>query len=233
MNLNTYTEVYKWQVDNLLPFANQNEYMMMAWEGLDFAVQRKMLFLDLYICSNKDDKSLEEQVNSYFGNNNEVFYVWGWVEDEYRGVHSLSSAGGILKCIACNNLSFHAVMPSQICEFKQKSNTKGFTVDPNKFYIAFYASEADTIKAPLSFNHGGYLSPERGRVAINGACPPIPLRIFRLLPSIIRIPQPKMIIFILPAGHTRVIRIFLQCHKSKQKIIENAKDLSKNQNSRI
>lgn len=228
LNLNTYTEVYKWQVDNLLPFANQNEYMMMAWEGLDFAVQRKMLFLDLYICSNKDDKSLEEQVNSYFGNNNEVFYVWGWVEDEYRGVHSLSSAGGILKCIACNNLSFHAVMPSQICEFKQKSNTKGFTVDPNKFYIAFYASEADTIKAPLSFNHGGYLSPERGRVAINWGMPANTIEDFPAIAEYYQNTATENDYFYTTGGTYEGYADFPSMpQKSKQKIIENAKRLIK------
>ena len=42
-----------------------------------------MLFLDLYICSNKDDKSLEEQVNNILAICG--FYVWGWVEDEYKG----------------------------------------------------------------------------------------------------------------------------------------------------
>ncbi|HHV50570.1 MAG TPA: hypothetical protein GXX54_02560 [Clostridiales bacterium] len=228
LNLNTYTEVYEWQVDNLLPFVNQNEYMLMTWEGLDLAVQRKMLFLDLHICTNKQDKSLEEKVNRYFGDNNDVFYVWGWVEDEYVGIHSLSTAGGVLKCIASNNLSFHAVVPSQIREFKQKTNIEEFTVEPNKFYITFYASEADTVKAPLSFNHGGYLSPERGKIAINWGMPANTIEDFPSIAEYYQNTATENDYFYTTGGTYEGYADYpVLPEKSKQKLIENSKVLSK------
>lgn len=171
LEFNSYTEIYEWQADNLLPFVNQNEYMAQTWEGLDLAVQRKMLFVDLYTCTNKQDHIVEKKINKYFGKRNDRFHVWGWVEDEYVGTNSISIAGGVLRCIACGNLSFHAMVPAQIKDFKQKSCLSDFRIDPNKFYITFLASEADTVKAPLSFNHGGYLSPNRGNIAINWGMP--------------------------------------------------------------
>ena len=173
LNFTNGLEIYHWQVDNLMEFANQHEYLALNWEGMDYAVQKKMLFIDLNIMSDVKCRELEDKVNQYFHNKNDLFDVWGWTEDEYIGVNRISEAGGFLRNIASGNLSFHAVVPSKIKQFKQKSNESlnNFKVDKDKFYITFMVSEADTAKSPISFNHGGYMEAGRGSVAINWGMP--------------------------------------------------------------
>ena len=68
-------------VDNLIEFVNQHEYLQLNWEGMDFAVQNKMLFIDVNIVSDIPSRELEDKVHEYFASKNELFDVWGWVED--------------------------------------------------------------------------------------------------------------------------------------------------------
>ncbi|MDD4518430.1 MAG: GxGYxYP family putative glycoside hydrolase [Limnochordia bacterium] len=173
LGLSEANQIYDWQVDNLIEFANSSEYMALTAEGLDFAVQRKMLFIDARTKSDSESRALEAKVLDYFSRNNDLFYVWGWTENEYFGVHALSKAGACLRCVANGNMSFHAVVPATMPAYKQKTNVKPgqFEVDKDKFYISFMASEADTPKAAISFNHGGYLAEGRGSIAINWGMP--------------------------------------------------------------
>lgn len=228
LEFGSYSEIYEWQADQLLPFANQNEYMGQTWEGLDFAVQRKMLFTDLYMCTNKYDYLVENKIHRHFGEKNDRFHVWGWVEDEYEGVSSLSSAGGVLRCIACNNLSFHAMVPAQITEFKQKSRESDFEINPDKFYITFLASEADTVKAPLSFNHGGYLSQNRGNVAVNWGMPSNTLEDFPAIAEYYQNSATQNDYFYTCGGcYEGYVDFPVLPDKAKDKLVQTAKVLSK------
>ena len=166
--IDTMLEGYNWQFENLVEYANQSEYMMQTSGCIDYAVYKKMLYFDLKTFSNLDDFEFEKKIQLYFAEKNDCFHLWGWVENEYHGVHNLSKNGGVMHNIACGNLSFHSMVPANITSFSQVgAETRDMDIDLNKFYIAFFASESDTAKAPLSFNHGGYLSQNRGDVAIN------------------------------------------------------------------
>ena len=77
LNFKTGLDIYNWQVDNLMEFANQREYLALNWEGMDYAVQKKMLFIDLNIISDVKCRELEDKVNRYFHSKNDLFDVWG------------------------------------------------------------------------------------------------------------------------------------------------------------
>lgn len=223
-------EIYHWMVDNLIEFVNQHEYLQLNWEGMDFAVQNKMLFIDVNIVSDIPSRELEDKVHEYFASKNELFDVWGWVEDEYIGVDRISKAGGFLRNIASGNLSFHSVVPSTIKEFKQKSSKSldSFVVDKNKFYIIFMASEADTAKAPISFNHGGYLDESRGAVAINWGMPANTIIDFPAVAEYYQNTATENDYFYTSGGHYGgYVNVCSLPEKSLNRMIQDGKELAK------
>jgi len=230
LNFDSGLDIYHWMVDNLIEFVNQHEYLQLNWEGMDFAVQNKMLFIDVNIVSDPPSRKLEDKVHEYFSSKNDLFVVWGWVEDEYLGVDRISKAGGFLRNIASGNLSFHSVVPSNIKEFKQKSSKSidKFVVDKNKFYINFMASEADTAKAPISFNHGGYLDESRGTIAVNWGMPANTIIDFPAIAEYYQNTATENDYFYTSGGHYGgYVNVASLPEKSLEKMVEEGKELAK------
>jgi len=186
LNLNTGTDVYEWMFENLKDFTSSSEYLFLDSSALDLAAQRKMMCFDLEPRKgNPKDEALIKKINDHFNSKNDLFTVWGWVEDEDLGVAYIAERGGVLKCVGFNNLSFYATTPvtSDDKTYKQKTGIDVSKVkyDENKFYVTFMASEADAPKTPATMQYGAWFDENRGKVPINWGVMPQMIEDFPIL----------------------------------------------------
>lgn len=165
----TSTSIYAFIFNNFIQSFDDNRYMSLTGEGLDFAIQKKMFYMDIKP-SKPEDKALNNRVNSYFASKNKLWFLYGWVEEESSGLEYICNNGGILRCLGSSNLSFISKIagPKMV---KQKSKFKLNSYDSQKKYITFMVSENDTLKALTTFQHGAWLDPNRGKVPINWGVP--------------------------------------------------------------
>jgi hypothetical protein len=146
---------------------NQKSYMSLTSEVMDYAASEKMMFFDLKATQSARDNVLSQAINAYFSQNNDYFNVYGWVDHESSALDFISSYGGIIDVVGNGNLSLLSKLPvPNHVEFKQ-SSTYTSTYDVTKKYVTFFASESDTIKVGVAFQHGAWLDPNRGKVPIN------------------------------------------------------------------
>lgn len=145
---------------------NTASYMSLTSEAMDYAASEKMMFFDLKATQNERDNMLSKQINAYFSQNNDYFQVYGWVDHESSALDFISSYGGIIDVVGSGNLSLLARLDSQTQTFKQKTLDTA-VYDSQKKYVTFFASESDTIKVAMAFQHGAWLDPNRGKVKIN------------------------------------------------------------------
>ena len=169
LNLTTANAIYQWEFDNLKDYANSSNVMTLTSEGLDYAVQNKMMFFDLQPTKNSADGTLNTALLQHMDANNVTFNVWGWVDQEDVRVAELSGYGGNLKCVGSSNLSFFASIPGKSAAWTQKTgiDLQNVNYQSDKYYVTFIASESDTVKAPVTFQHGAWNDPVRGTVPIN------------------------------------------------------------------
>gem|GEM_PF-2958631 len=163
--LTTPYAIYNYTFETFRDQFNTKSFMSLTSEAMDYAVRERMMFFDLKPSTYPIDKDLFTRINAYFGEINDFFHLYGWVDQEGSGLNFVSSYGGMINCVGTGNLSLYASVPVDY-EFKQKS-TFVSSYDPNLKYVTFLASEGDTIKAPTTFQQGSWLDPMRGSVPIN------------------------------------------------------------------
>lgn len=159
--------VYDHVFKNFKEAFNTKSYMSLTSEVMDYAASERMMFFDLKATQNQRDNILSKEINAYFNGLNDVFYVYGWVDHESSALDFISSYGGVIDVVGSGNLSLlHRLHIENKDGFKQTA-TYQTTYDPNKKYVTFFASEGDTIKVGIAFQHGAWLDPNRGKVPIN------------------------------------------------------------------
>ncbi|RJX25936.1 MAG: hypothetical protein C4537_03525 [Acholeplasma sp.] len=145
---------------------NRSAYMSLTSEVSDYAVSEKMMFFDLKATQSERDNLLSRQINAYFDQNNLYFQVYGWVDHESSALDFISSYGGLIDVVGSGNLSLLSRLPIDQETFTQKA-VDSATYNPEKKYVTFFASESDTIKVGVAFQHGAWFDPYRGMVKIN------------------------------------------------------------------
>lgn len=165
-NVTTAYDAYALVFQEFRQVFNTESYMSLTSEAMDYAASEKMMFFDLKATQNERDNILSKQINAYFSQNNAYFQVYGWVDHESSALDFISSYGGIIDVVGSGNLSLLARLESQTDTFKQKAEDTS-VYDPTKKYVTFFASESDTIKVAMAFQHGAWLDPHRGKVKIN------------------------------------------------------------------
>ncbi len=145
---------------------NTKAYMSLTSEVMDYAASEKMMFFDLKATQSTRDNLLSIQINQYFDQKNDFFNVYGWVDHESSALDFISSYGGIIDVVGNGNLSLLKKMNIDTEHFVQKAVYQS-TYQTNKKYVTFFASESDTIKVGVAFQHGAWLDPNRGKVPIN------------------------------------------------------------------
>lgn len=145
---------------------NTESYMSLTSEVMDYAASKQMMFFDLKATQSERDHLLSRSINQYFDQNNLFFQVYGWVDHESSALDFISSYGGIIDVVGSGNLSLISQLKSENTSFTQKAVDDAI-YDTTKKYVTFFASESDTIKVGIAFQHGAWLDPNRGKVKIN------------------------------------------------------------------
>ena len=146
---------------------NTKAYMSLTSEVMDYASSEQMMFFDLKATQNQRDNALSKEINSYFNTLNDVFYVYGWVDHESSALDFISSYGGVIDVVGNGNLSLLHRLPIENNNGFKQTATYQSTYQTDKKYVTFFASEGDTIKVGIAFQHGAWLDPNRGKVPIN------------------------------------------------------------------
>jgi hypothetical protein len=163
-----------WAIDNLMPrcepgmiYSVDNLWTGMSIHTLDLAVARKAF---VFRCSTKNEYAEDNKriwrIHSYAGPNCGVF-GWGEPEDRYCQMASLNS--NYIMCTEAPNLSFHAKVPTEMTDFRQKSHVDKTTLvlEEDKCYVAFMTTEGDALKIHMCFQGGAWHDSHRGKVPIN------------------------------------------------------------------
>lgn len=143
-----------------------DKFMGLTSEAMDYAVQQGMLFVDLKPTYQDYDSDLYTEIAEWFDAGNDLFHLYGWVDQEGSGLDFIGRYGGLIHPIGTQNLSLYHVIPVDDT-FEQSSSFVLDGYDPTKTYVTFLASEGDTFKAPMTFQQGSWLDPYRGMVPIN------------------------------------------------------------------
>ncbi len=159
-------QVYEHVFTNFKEAFNTKAYMSLTSEVMDYAASEKMMFFDLKATQSERDNLLSRQINLYFDQLNDYFNVYGWVDHESSALDFISSYGGIIDVVGNGNLSLLHRLPSSTPTFTQKAVPLS-SYNTSKKYVTFFASESDTIKVGVAFQHGAWLDPNRGKVPIN------------------------------------------------------------------
>jgi hypothetical protein len=164
----TPVQAYEWGYDNLLKYCNPHEFHHMAEESFDLAAERKMFYAYL-LSGDSNQFNLLKSIYGYYDARNASFPVWGWVQQEDIDLDAMAPYGGYIKMAGSTNLSFHNKIPTIEDSFTHNLNytMDNTTLDEDKYYITFTASENDTPKAVTTFQFGSWLDDNRGEVPIN------------------------------------------------------------------
>lgn len=166
LQINEAYEVYEHVFLEFKEAFNTKAYMSLTSEVMDYASSEKMMFFDLKATQSERDNLLSRQINRYFDEHNDFFNVYGWVDHESSALDFISSYGGIIDVVGSGNLSLLHRLPAGDEPFVQPA-TFQTAYNPAKKYVTFFASESDTIKVGIAFQHGAWLDPNRGKVPIN------------------------------------------------------------------
>jgi hypothetical protein len=157
---------YGFVFDRFKELFAQDRFMGLTSEAMDYAVQQGMLFVDLKPTYQDYDADLYTEIAEWFDTNNDLFRLYGWVDQEGSGLDFIGRYGGLIHPIGTQNLSLYHVIEVDDT-FEQASEFVLDGYDPSKTYVTFLASEGDTFKAPMTFQQGSWLDPYRGMVPIN------------------------------------------------------------------
>ncbi|TVP85102.1 MAG: hypothetical protein EA375_05345 [Acholeplasmataceae bacterium] len=159
--------VYEHVFNRFRTVFNRTAYMSLTSEVMDYAASEQMMFFDLKMTQSERDRALSEDINAWFQANNTHFSVYGWVDHESSALDFISKYGGVINVVGNGNLSLLSRLPiDPDTVFTQKAEYVS-TYDTDKKYVTFFASESDTIKVGVAFQHGAWLDPHRGKVPIN------------------------------------------------------------------
>lgn len=158
--------IYEHVFDHFKEAFNSQAYMSLTSEVMDYAASQRMMFFDLKATQSTRDNLLSIRINQYFDQKNDYFNVYGWVDHESSALDFISSYGGIIDVVGNGNLSLLSRLDIDTETFVQKAKYQS-TYQVNKKFVTFFASESDTIKVGVAFQHGAWLDPNRGKVPIN------------------------------------------------------------------
>lgn len=161
-------QAYQWGYDNLLKYCNSHGYQNMCDESIDLVAGQKLFFAHLR-STDPGEFALLKNIYGYLQARNKSFPVWGWVSQEDSDINAMAAYGGYLLLDGSTNLSFHDKLPATGTVYKHniEYTTSNTTLESDKYYITFMASEPSTPKAISSFQHGAWLDSNRGNVPIN------------------------------------------------------------------
>jgi hypothetical protein len=171
-----------WAIKNLLPACSPDYFFNLDGDGADYAAQHFALCTNLqYIDQDAGEGLTEQQVlerilQAYQDRTDKsrpYFWVIGLQPPERPGVMTLSRYGGVNSMTnASQNWSFHTRVASDRSSWRQQPTPLRPSVTADTRYVAFLASECTTQKAAGDgMQHGAWLDPARGKVAINwGMC---------------------------------------------------------------
>ena len=171
-------QAVEWAIRELLPHCSPDFlFNYDAW-GVDYAVQHFALCTNLSYREadageGTTERQLLERILATYRDRRDkarpYFWVIGLQPPERLGVMSLSRFGGINTMTnMADNWSFHTQVPSARDQWRQQPRPEAPPDTPDTRYVAFLASECTTQKAAGNgLQHGAWLDPARGQVAIN------------------------------------------------------------------
>lgn len=189
-------EAHRWAIDEYLDRTSKN-YAYSYWQHernfytIDYAVAHKLFSFLLSFASEKNpqggiyDKEEADMLDEIFAHLNPGSILLGWGESEEYIIQARCGEGGhALICTNISpNLSFHAAVPADITQLKQKRQLNEEQVNvENKIYISFSINEGDTYKSVGNLMmDGAWLHEKRGQIAFNWPTNP---KILQMLPGL-------------------------------------------------
>ena len=171
-----------WAIRELLPYCSPDYFFNLDASGVDYAAQHFALCTNLqYVETDAGEGLTEQQVlerilQCYRDRADKLrpyFWVIGLQPPERPGVMTLSRYSGVNSMTNTGqNWSFHTRVPAARSAWRQSPAPIRLKDVPDARYVAFIASECTTQKAAGDgMQHGAWLDPARGKVAINwGMC---------------------------------------------------------------
>lgn len=189
-------EAHRWAIDEYLDRTSK-DYAYSYWQHernfytIDYAVAHKLFSFLLSFASEKNpqggvyDKEEADMLDEIFAHLNPGSIILGWGESEEYIIQARCGEGGhALICTNVSpNLSFHAAVPADITQLKQKRQLNEEQVNvENKIYISFSINEGDTYKSVGNLMmDGAWLHEKRGQIAFNWPTNP---KILQMLPGL-------------------------------------------------
>lgn len=189
-------EAHRWAIDEYLDRTSK-DYAYSYWQHernfytIDYAIAHKLFSFLLSFASEKNpqggvyDKEEADMLDEIFAHLNPGSIILGWGESEEYIIQARCGEGGhALICTNISpNLSFHAAVPADITQLKQKRQLKEEQVNvENKIYISFSINEGDTYKSVGNLMmDGAWLHEKRGQIAFNWPTNP---KILQMLPGL-------------------------------------------------
>lgn len=189
-------EAHRWAIDEYLDRTSK-DYAYSYWQHernfytIDYAVAHKLFSFLLSFASEKNpqggiyDKEEAGMLDEIFAHLNPGSILLGWGESEEYIIQARCGEGGhALICTNISpNLSFHAAVPADITQLKQKRQLNEEQVNvKNKIYISFSINEGDTYKSVGNLMmDGAWLHEKRGQIAFNWPTNP---KILQILPGL-------------------------------------------------
>lgn len=189
-------EAHRWAIDEYLDQTSK-DYAYSYWQHernfytIDYAIAHKLFSFLLSFASEKNpqggvyDKEEADMLDEIFAHLNPGSIILGWGESEEYIIQARCGEGGhALICTNISpNLSFHAAVPPDITQLKQKRQLNEEQVNvENKIYISFSINEGDTYKSVGNLMmDGAWLHEKRGQIAFNWPTNP---KILQMLPGL-------------------------------------------------
>lgn len=189
-------EAHRWAIDEYLDQTSK-DYAYSYWQHernfytIDYAIAHKLFSFLLSFASEKNpqggvyDKEEADMLDEIFAHLNPGSIILGWGESEEYIIQARCGEGGhALICTNISpNLSFHAAVPADITQLKQKRQLNEEQVNvENKIYISFSINEGDTYKSVGNLMmDGAWLHEKRGQIAFNWPTNP---KILQMLPGL-------------------------------------------------
>jgi hypothetical protein len=171
-----------WAVEKLLPCCSPDFFFNLDASGVDYAAQHYALCTNLQYTDDDAGEGLTEQqvlerilqcYRDRADKSRPYFWVIGLQPPERPGVMALSRYGGVNTMTNMGqNWSFHTRVAASRMMWHQSAAPARPPAALDTRYVAFIASECTTQKAAGDgMQHGAWLDPARGQVAINwGMC---------------------------------------------------------------
>ncbi|HJN16206.1 MAG TPA: GxGYxYP family putative glycoside hydrolase [Armatimonadota bacterium] len=171
-----------WALEAMFPHCSADYFYNLDHSDVDYAAQHhafctNLSYVDTDAGEGLTEKELLDRILTAYQQRRDksrpYFWVIGLQPPERVGVMTLSRHGGVNHMTnMAQNWSFHTQVRSPRSQWRQQAPQGSAPASAETRYVAFIASEGTTHKAAGDgMQHGAWLDPARGKVAINwGTC---------------------------------------------------------------